>query len=342
MPSNVLRQILPLIIAVLLIAGWCAPVSRADELILSNGDHLTGQLLKRADGKIYFFSPVLGQIVVPETLATLPGSPSVPVESLVGLPPQSATAKSSPAKPAAGVAATKPAPSPWKGQVEAGYEQFSGQTNSLSTTVRFTAEKIVGLDDFKFSGSYLYSESEHVRSLDHTETDFRWRHDLSKRTFVQALSTYYNDAVQQIDFDAEQNVGFGYKLINDARQVADIGGGLTAQYRHAIGVEPGMNYLTEFFQDYSYKLNSRFTLLENSNVLYSPITRGIANPAFINTAFTPRQAANYKYHFGTTLQGKMTDRISLNLRYEYDYDNVILEPNARGSHHITTSIAYGF
>lgn len=345
MPSHVLRKILPVAITFLLIAGWSRPELRAEELVLSNGDHLTGQLVKRADGKIYFLSPVLGQIVVPDTQATIAESPSV--ESLVGLPP----AQTSAAKPAP-VAATarQPAPkliappqtTPWKGSLEFGYTQLSGRTNALSTSVRASTEKTAGPDNFKLSGSYLYGESQGSPNIDRTDANFRWRHDLSKRTFVQFLSTYYNDKIKQISSDVEQNAGFGYKLIDSGRQTSNIGAGLTAQYRHALGLQPGVIYLGEFFQDYSYKLNGRLSILEDSGLLYSPTDRSIAASVVNGQNIATREAANFKYHFGSTLQGKMTDHISLNLRYEYEYDNVVLDPGARGDHRVTSSIAYGF
>ena len=46
---------------------------------------------------------------------------------------------------------------------------------------------------------------------------------------------------------------------------------------------------------------------------------------------------DYDYKFHTTLQGKINKHLSLNLHFEYEFDNAILDPNARGSQRITTS-----
>ena len=41
----------------------------ASILVLANGDRLTGEVVKREDGKITFHSDVLGDIVVPDATA---------------------------------------------------------------------------------------------------------------------------------------------------------------------------------------------------------------------------------------------------------------------------------
>ena len=38
----------------------------------------------------------------------------------------------------------------------------------------------------------------------------------------------------------------------------------------------------------------------------------------------------------------MTERFSLNLRFEYEFDNAILDPKAKVDQRITTSLGYGF
>ncbi|MCB1103627.1 MAG: DUF481 domain-containing protein [Cephaloticoccus sp.] len=54
------------------------------------------------------------------------------------------------------------------------------------------------------------------------------------------------------------------------------------------------------------------------------------------------EADNYKVRFNSTLQGKMSERISLNLRYEFEYDNAVLNKEARSDQRITSSVGYAF
>ena len=51
---------------------------------------------------------------------------------------------------------------------------------------------------------------------------------------------------------------------------------------------------------------------------------------------------DYDYKFHTSLQGKISKHLSLNLHFEYEFDNAILDPNARGSQRVTTTLGYGF
>jgi putative salt-induced outer membrane protein YdiY len=54
------------------------------------------------------------------------------------------------------------------------------------------------------------------------------------------------------------------------------------------------------------------------------------------------EAENYKVRFNSSLQGKLSERISLNLRYEYEYDNAILDKNGRTDRRVTSSLGYSF
>ena len=73
---------------------FLAALAHADILVLSNGDRLTGVVVKRENGKITFHSEVLGDIVVAENGATIvpnpPATTANSANSLVGLPPPQA------------------------------------------------------------------------------------------------------------------------------------------------------------------------------------------------------------------------------------------------------------
>jgi len=90
MSPRLLFPILALVCATLTLAAAPA-ASPVSVIILSNGDRLTGHVIKHADGKVYFHSDILGDIVAPESAVKIVEAPAsaVPVESMVGLPPQS-------------------------------------------------------------------------------------------------------------------------------------------------------------------------------------------------------------------------------------------------------------
>lgn len=322
--------------------GFSADSAWAIELHLRNGDRLTGELVRREDGYIVFKSPFVGEIKVPEADAVLVEAPPTPVESLAGLPPAaSAVAKGSKTGSSVG-GGVKPNPTPWHGTFEFGFNQQTGRTDSLQTSVRAEAERKAGVDDYRFEGRVLYGEQYDQTTSDRYDGLFRYRHELSDRIFGQAQSSYTKDRIKSIEHDAEQNVGVGYKIIQRPRHEGNIGGGLTLQYRSAQGIEGGVGYLGEIFEDYHYKLTGRLTISQESNLSFSPESRDRYESTAQGYVATDGTATNYRLRFNSALQGKVTERLSLNLRFEYEFDNAILDPKAKVDQRITSSIGYGF
>lgn len=343
----------------------------AAELHFRNGDRLTGELVRRDDGKIYFRSAVLGEVMVNEVDAAIVETAETPVESLAGLPPApkthakstTATAPTTPATggaggpPANAVAASAAKPvektpagsttttakiGRWKGKVEFGYQQQTGRQDALNTSVRADVEREGSVDTIKSSLRVLYGELNDRTTSDRADASFRWRHQLSPKVFGQAVTSYLTDNIKQIDQNYEQNVGIGYALLKRDRHVINLGGGLTGQYREAQGIEGGFAALGEFFEDYTYRFNGRLTFLQDMLAQYSPKSRD--SYTIVNGTLTPTDGdeQNYKIRFNTTLQGKITERISMNLRFEYEFDNAIPNEDAKTDQRITSSLGYAF
>jgi len=312
----------------------------AAELHLSNGDRITGDLIRREEGKIHFRSPILGDLIIAETDATVIAGPDTPVESLAGLPPEIEQVNLRDAE------SLRPAPKaariPWKGKFEFGFQNQAGRHDTLNYSMRAEAERKSELNHYRLSARYLYGENSQIVTSDRRDGSFRWRREISDRVFGQTVTSYSSDENTNIDLNAEQNAGFGYEVFESEKQTGSIGAGLTAQYRQAEGGDPRTTYLGEVFQDYTYKVNGRLMLLQNLNVLYSPDGR---TRTLINTATSTLyrdEAENFKVRFNSTLQGKLSERISINLRYEYEYDNAILNEDSRTDRRVTSSLGYSF
>ncbi len=312
----------------------------AMELHFRNGDQITGTFVARNNGFIIFRSALLGEITVPESEAVLVDTPETPVESLAGLPPKDSSLPKAVIKSSGiGVKPLKPA---WHGKVEFGFNSQTGRTDGTDLSVRAEADKKSEADTYHVEGRLLYSEQYGNKTTDNDSIVFRYRHDLSTNVFAQSQSSYSKDRLAQINDDAEQNVGLGYRLIDEARNKANIGAGATAQYREATGIQSGLTYLGEIFEDYTYKLTGRLTITQNANFGYSPEARDRLVTVNGTTVATDEQATNYRVRFNTALQGKMTEHISLNLRFEYEFDNAILDPHEKVDQRVTSSLGYGF
>lgn len=333
------------------------------EIHFRNGDRITGELIDRAEGKIYFRSPILGTLVIPESDAAIVERPEISAEALTGLPPessppprQSPATEASPAPSSSRsdtstpqVASTAPTPAvvtpekpKWKGKVEFGFAQKSGRSDALTLSLRADAEKKTPENDYLASSRYLYGEQNNVLNSDRIDASFRWRHDLTERLFSQNTTSYYRDRISSIDHNIEQNASLGYRLFDLPRHILNFGGGLTARYRVDLVDDSGITGLFEVFEDYTYKINGRFTLTQNAKGQYSPQNRGSVGSGTGPSSTVDPEAENYKFLFNATLQGKVTENISMNIRLEYEFDNAIANREAKVDQRITSSIGYAF
>lgn len=320
------------------VAACAASSAGATQLRLKNGDVLTGDFVGRKDGKIVFHSPLFGQLSVEEKEAVVVEAPETPVESLVGIPPEKSSPPAKSPSASKRTAAAKPKKNPWRGQLEFGFQQQDGRNDVEQLSLRGEAEKKAAKDVFRIEGKALYNRQNQKTTADRYDAAFRYRHDLSDRLFGQSRTSYSKDRVKLVYDNVEENVGLGYRFIDGSRHIANVGSGLTAQYRDAEGFANSTAYLFEFFQDYTYKLTGRITLVQDSNLAYAPQTQ-----QRVTVAGGPAdEAANYRLRYNTALRGKVSERVSLNLRFEYEFDNAIADPRAKVSQRVTSSVGYGF
>lgn len=328
-----------------------AKAGQSVQLQLANGDRVSGEVIWRADGKIRVRSPFLGDFTLneadvavlelPEERADLPPS-RAPANAAPSAPQLPAAAKPGTRKPAPDTnASPKPAASSWKGKVEMGLAQQSGRIDAQSHHLRAEAEQNRGRHNLRATGRMLYAEQNGKPSADRSDAAFRWRYQLTKRAFAQSQTTYYRDDVTRIVLNVEQNAGLGYRFVDQPRHILNFGGGLTAQYREWDAGRNGFAPYLEIFQDYTFKINDRISLVQDLSLQYSPEDRAYSYTINQVPQLSPDQQ-NYKVRFNGTLQGKITERISANLRFEYEQDNAIKLADARTLQRITSSLGFAF
>ena len=316
---------------VLVLAVWLgsAGAARATTWLLANGDRLTGESITETAQDITIQHPQLGVIKVPRA-ALLPAKVSRQTvgDGTEAKTPSSQTATQSPVK-------TAEAPK-WKRQIEVGYVQQSGAKDKQDLAVRGEVNGQEGANTFRAIGRVMRSENDGQIVNDRREGDFRWRRDLNKRMFAQALTTYEEDGVRNIDLNLEQQIGGGYRLIDGERHKASVGLGAVVQYLQRKTIDERTALLGSFFQDYSYQLNNRLKLVQESSFMLSD--QGTLNSK--STLTSVPTEGNYRLKFNTGVQSKVTEHMALNVRFELDYDRSVLEANLRTDQRLTTSLGY--
>lgn len=301
--------------------GLLAVAARAETWTLTNGDRLTGVLIEEGAEVLEIKHPQLGLLSLPRSAIR---------------PPEAAPAADTVAK------LPKPPPAParkWKRSLEVGFAQQSGTKSKQDLTIRAQLDGKLGADTYRGTARLLNSESQEKQVTDRTEADFRWRHDVSKRLFTQTQTTYFTDDIRLIDLSLEQQIGGGYRVVDAKRHQANVGAGAVVQYLERPGYEPARGLLASFFQDYAYTMNSRLKLTQEVNILASD--SGTFNLQTIRPGTNDSPAdGTYRMKFNAALQGKVTSEISFNVRYEYDYDRSVADPDLRGDQRVTTSLGY--
>jgi len=340
----------------LLVLGLTGSIEHlaAAELRLSNGDRITGTLIERSEGKLHFRSVLLGDFVIDEGVAALvedeqsdtanksESSDAQLAQAQAEVEIEAGAEAEGPLIAESGEAALAdtdlggvqvPPRVTWSGQIELALFSQTGRSKNQDSSLRFEASRVSRLNNYRLRSRYLYGKNATQVANDRINADLRWRRELSPRLFAQSQTSYLRDRVAQIAFNAEQNLSLGYQVFKNERHDLNAGAGATGLYRDVAGPSQSSLYLAETFQDYTYKLNHRFTITEGLNLLYSPDGRVVGTSA---------DNAHYKVRFNSALQGKVTERIALTLRFEYEYDNSIIVKEARTDQRITSSIGYSF
>jgi putative salt-induced outer membrane protein YdiY len=310
---------------------------RAATWTLANGDRLTGELRHEDATFIEVEHPQLGRLKVARS-------------ALYGANPEgTADEEAKPAEeggleegedmdihtPDALASAVRPKGKKWKRQVELGYAQQSGAKEQEDLSVRVQLDGREGDSTYRGTARLLQSEADGQTVTERREADFRWRYNINKRLFTQALTTYAADAVRSIDLSFEQQIGGGYRLIDSRRHKANIGLGAVVQYLERPETDEQTAVLGSFFQDYAYQWNRRLKLVQESSFMFSD-----TGTLDVKSGLSNAPEGSYRLKFNTGLQSKVTNRMSLNLRFEYDYDRSVLESELRADQRLTTSLGY--
>lgn len=322
------------------LAGAClglAGPAGAGTWLLANGDRLTGELVAETGDYIEVQHAQLGRLKVPRVALEEPKTAKAEADQEPELEPGEAELEGlDPKDPSSGV---KPNLPEWKRQVELGYVQQSGSREKQDLSVRLQLDGQEGANTFRATGRLLRSDAGTKVVTDRREADFRWRYDISKRLFTQALTTYGQDNVRQIDLSLEQQIGGGFRLMDTARHKANVGLGAVVQHLERADAGEQTTLLGSFFQDYSYRWNRRVRLTQEASLLVADAGSVVSFGSSTSPATAPADG-NFRFKLQTGVQSKVTASMSVNVRYEYDYDRSIPDADLRTDQRLTTSLGY--
>ncbi len=336
--------------------GWFS-LQGEDVLRFQNGDKLTGRYIAHDDGEIVFETAFLGEIRVPEGVVTLqlrqPDAESIVMEEAEGRDAEddeSLTAERidlAPKEPRfpewtefwddnavfTWLARIYPLMS-WNNRIELGLNLNYAQSDTRSYLARFRTQREIGKTSYLFESSYERAQNTDslgvvTRTRDRLQGRSRIRRTLSadNHFFAESSTRYNRDLVSRIYHDVEQTGGVGYRWLDTARWQGSVVGSLGAGYREINTTPAHFGFVATAFQDLQYRLSERITISEETNLSYVP---------------TSSDESAYLLRFRAQLESRLNTQLSLNLRYEYYYDERVTNREARTTQSVNVSIGAEF
>ena len=218
----------------------------------------------------------------------------------------------------------------WKNKLDLGITYQSAEINQKALNVRFETKRTFDkkqsvrlLSQYDFRTN---TNADGVKSVaqDLFKSSLRYRYDIAKFFFIQNNTAYKNDSIQRIDHEISETIGVGYRWLETERAVSSITPNLGAEYRDIQNRPFEWNLLSAIQQDFEYNLSENITIEEDFTI-----------------GLTIEDNTAYFYALSAALENKLTERLSLNLRYEYAYDER-LTTNQKDSQNIKITLGAGF
>jgi putative salt-induced outer membrane protein YdiY len=280
----------------------------ADEILLENGDRLTGTVIKLEGGKLTLKTEYAGEIQIPvEKIKKLVTENPVEVHLGTGevikgklktVEEGKLEVEPSPDRTAATVelnkvASINPPPVKWHGSINLGGSLQTGNTTRNSASVAAAAMRRTEDDRFSLKFLYNYASDSGATSARNTYGDLKYDYFFTKKYYSYLGVNLLNDKFQDLQLRTTAGPGAGYQIWDDPVKGLSVEGGFAYIWEQHIS-NPNKQYaaarlaadfryqifkflaFTEYIQLYpSINYGGHYTL-RNEAALISPLGSGWA------------------------------------------------------------------
>ena len=234
---------------VMLLVLLCSGYALADEVILTNGDRLSGKIIDVRDG-ILTLETGYSEPVKLEFEAVEKMSSTEPVElhltdgevlkgKIITNTNRQAAVEAGPGREAVTVAfdtiaALNPPPKEpvtWKGNITLGGNLKDGNSDSMNLSAGALAVRRSENDRFLINVLYNYTEDNGVRTAKNTYGQLKYDYFLSPKWYLYLNIDMLSDDFQDINFRTSVGPGFGYQVWDEENR--------------ALSLEAGVSYISE-------------------------------------------------------------------------------------------------
>ena len=304
-----LRPFFAILLSLLALAA--ADIARADEVVLTNGDRVTGVVTGIADGKITIAQTRFGTIsaslsdvksVTPAAAATHPAAttqattraattrptttPSSQPTTTTATQPSSqptsqpATAAASPAPPPPAPRPPKPPPiKRWSGAVTATGLATRGNSDSESVRVSVDALRKGDKNPLPLAAAYALGQTKNETTGETTTNIDNWfasaklDYAFNEKWYNYALVRVEQDNVANLDLRVSPGLGIGYRWLNKPDTHLNLEGGVNYVWESYQNDGHNDHVALRFAYHYDKKLNDKVSLVHN--VEYVPSVEAI-------------------------------------------------------------------
>jgi len=271
-------------------------IARADEVVLTNGDRVTGVVTGIADGKITISQTRFGTIsaslsdvksITPAS-ATQPAAttqattqPTTNPTSQPSTQPttqptsQPATTTASAPPPPAPIPPKAPAPKRWSGAVTATALATRGNSDSESVRLSIDALRKGDKNTLTLAAGYALGQTKNQTTGDKTTDIDNWfaqaklDYAFSEKWYNYAMARVESDNVANLDLRVSPGLGIGYHYINKPETHLNLEGGVSYVWESYDNDGTNEHVALRLAYHYDKKLNDKVSLVHNVEYLPS-------------------------------------------------------------------------
>jgi len=307
-------------LAVLFVIAVFSASASADQIVLVNGDRLSGTIKSMSNGTVMIATELVGEVSVPlETIQTM--SSEKPLEMHLtddtvlteSVAPAAAGTVKVPGRaenlPLTSVAKINPDKPRWKGDFSTGITYSTGNTNNESYAFSGSLRKRTEIDRTTFDAD-LYRQKEENDAGDDVVTEDWWQagaqydYFLGQKSYVFGQARYEVDKIADLDRRIILGGGYGYQWIETDRTEFSTELGLSCIHEE---YEDGQQDDSRLAAQAGYRLRHKFddTFSLIHDLTYYPSTE---------------KASDYYLTSTGELRAAINDHLFTNFRVLFDYD----------------------
>ena len=255
----------------------CAQPACAHDVILYNGDKLTGIITNVTETEIFLETDYAGVLTI-DRAKVKSYTPEAFKERVEEIPPEENAVK-------------------WSGKVEAGCAFTSGNSDTESVTGKAVIKRESDKTRLDLNGITMYGKKEDVETVNYSKGSGKFDYFLNERLYLYALGTAMQDRIANIDLRANGGGGLGYYLIKMDNLTLQLEGDAEAEYTKKQDEKTTTDPVLRFAGILNYKINDKVKLettgqyypnLKDNNLYHADSTASIIFKLYerLNAKFT--------------------------------------------------------